>query len=186
MPLFYTLAIIFLQRPALADIGRISVYVVAAGGPVWVLSYATMATMTAVAIRCEPECGDRPPLAVPVVVGLILIAVLLVASYAAIRVPRLRPARLRAEVGTMLPAVVVLLTTFGAGGASLAFPLLGDRYRPSDGLLTLLLSVNFIVLLLFSRSASNVLRELQANDPRPSSITRSGCRGRVRIPGGGR
>lgn len=97
--LFYTLAIIFLQRPALADIGRVSVYVVAAGGPVWVLSYATMATMTAVAVRCEPTCGSRPPLVIPVVVGLILIAVLIVASYGAIRVRRLRPARLRPEVG---------------------------------------------------------------------------------------
>ncbi|MEU8612790.1 hypothetical protein AB0C29_32850 [Actinoplanes sp. NPDC048791] len=158
----------------------------AAGGHVWVLSYATMATMTAVAVRCEPECGDRPPLAVPVVVGLILIAILLVASYAAIRVPGLRPARLRAEVGTMVPAVAVLLTTFGAGGASLAFPLLGDRYRPSDALLTILLVVNFVVLFLFSRSASNSLRELRTNGPRPSPVTRSGCRGRVRIPGGGR
>jgi hypothetical protein len=78
------------------------------------------------------------------------------------------------------------LEPFDGGVTAGLYSQLAGRYRPSDALLTILLSVDFIVLLLFSRSASNVLRELRVNGPRPSPITRSGCRGRVRIPGGGR
>ncbi|RSM38968.1 hypothetical protein DMB66_58610 [Actinoplanes sp. ATCC 53533] len=147
--LFYALAIIFRQRPALRIISRISMYVVAAGGPVWVFCYVTMAAMTAVSLRCGPGCEDRPPLVTPVVVGLALIAVLVVGSFASIRVRRFGPTILGAEVSPMLPAVIVLLATFAAGASSLAFPLLGVDYQPSDTLLTLLLSVDFIALLIF-------------------------------------
>jgi hypothetical protein len=161
--LFYALAIIFLQRPALRIISRISVCVVAAGGPVWVLCYVTMASMTAVSLRCRSGCEDHPPLALPVVIGFVLIAVLIAGSFASVRVRRIGPTILRAEVSPMLPAVIVLLATFAAGAGSLAFPLLPVDYQPSDSLLTLLLGADFVALLVFSRNASNSLRDLPAS-----------------------